>query len=182
VLTQSQVDALKSNQYRYGAQNAGARSNSDKFRTQRYIYQQAGREHARMGNRLHLIGCMLYWAEGAKKKNKVYFVNSDPNMMTLFMRFLREEMHIVDETISVHIHCHTDDPEEMRRIECYWLDLLKLPETCLRKTQIKKGSNTRRNILLNGVCGVAVYSTELTHHIYGAIQEYGGFENPAWLF
>jgi hypothetical protein len=45
----------------------------------------------------------------------------------------------------------------------------------------KRGSDTRRNILANGVCTVRVYSTELTQHIYGAIQEYGGFERPEWL-
>jgi transcriptional regulator with XRE-family HTH domain len=182
VLTQAQIEGLKANQHRYGAQNKGARTNSEKFRKQRLAYQQAGRERARTGSRLHLMGCMLYWAEGAKKKNAVYFVNSDPNMMLLFLRFLREEMFIANEAMAVHIHCHTHDPEEIRRIEAYWLDLLRLPKSCLRKTQIKKGSDTRRNIHVNGVCGVAVNNTELTHHIYGAIQEYGGFENPAWLY
>ena len=125
---------------------------------------------------------MLYWAEGAKKRNVTYFVNSDPNMMLVFKRFLREEMDVDDENCRIHIHCHTHDSREIQRIERYWLDLLQLPDSCLRKTQIKQGSNSRKNILENGVCGLAVYSTELTHRIYGAIQEYGGFDNPDWLF
>lgn len=182
ILTASQVEALKAKQHLYGAQNEGARTNSKKFRKKRMAYQQIGRERARTGSRLHQTGCMLYWAEGAKKKNVVYFVNSDPNMMVLFMRFLREELFVEDDRISVHIHCHTNDPDRMRGIETYWLNLLHLPDSSLRKTQVKKGSDTRMNILENGVCGIAVYSTELTHHIYGAIQEYGGFDNPAWLF
>jgi hypothetical protein len=70
----------------------------------------------------------------------------------------------------------------MQRIEQYWLQLLQLPESALSKTQIKKGSNTRKNILENGICSIRVYSTQLTHHIFGAIQEYAGFDNPDWLF
>lgn len=181
-LTPEQVEALKQNQRLYGAQNKGAGANRKKARDERQSYHELGREHARNGSRLHLTGCMLYWAEGAKKRNVTYFVSSDPNMMLIFMRFLREEMGVIDDICRIHIHCHTYNSSEIRRIERYWLDLLQLPDSCLRKTQIKQGSNTRKNVLENGVCGLAVYSTELTHRIYGAIQEYGGFDNPDWLF
>lgn len=99
------------------------------------------------------------------------------------MRFLRVAMNIPDEAIALYIHCHTNDKSEQQRIERYWVELLELNETCLRKTQVKKGSDTRRNILANGVCGISVArSTALAQHIYGAIQEYAGFDNPAWLF
>jgi hypothetical protein len=104
-------------------------------------------------------------------------------MASLFIRFLREEMQIPNENIAIFIHCHYPDTLEQRRIEQYWLQLLGLQETCLRKTQVKKGSDTRKNILINGVCGISVArSTRLAQHIYGAIQEYAGFDNPAWLF
>ncbi len=126
---------------------------------------------------------MLYWAEGAKERNEIYFVNSDANMIRMFMRFLREELFVPDEDISLYIHCHYYDLAEQRRIEQYWVILLGLQDACLRKTQVKKGSDTRKNILVNGVCGVRVArSTRLAQHIFGAIQEYAGFDNPAWLF
>src|SRR5690606_19534161 len=125
---------------------------------------------------------MLYWAEGAKARNGIYFANSDPHMMVLFIRFLREELDVLDADIKLLIHCHSHDPLEIARIEHYWLDLLQLPPAALSKTQIKKGSDTRKNIIKNGICSIRVYKTELTHHIYGAIQEYGGFDNPEWLF
>ncbi|MAS34610.1 MAG: hypothetical protein CL610_11420 [Anaerolineaceae bacterium] len=125
---------------------------------------------------------MLYWAEGAKARNAVYFANSDPDMMLLFKRFLCEELRVVEADIRLLIHCHTDNKTEIHRIENYWLSLLQLPASALNKTQIKQGSHTRKNILPNGICSLRVFNTELTHHIYGAIQEYGGFDNPAWLF
>lgn len=181
-LTVEQVAALKDHQRRYAGQNAGGQSNRNLHRNQRMLYQAEGRQRAKEHRELHLIGCMLYWAEGAKAKNGVYFANSDANMLLLFLRFLREEMRIDDQAVKLLIHCHSSDPIEMQRIEQYWLDLLCLPSSALSKTQIKKGSNTRKNVLENGVCSIRVYRTQLAQHIFGAIQEYAGFDNPDWLF
>jgi hypothetical protein len=181
-LTAEQVATLKQNQFRYGAQNAGARVNRERGREKRLAYQQAGRAKAKAMRPLHLAGCMLYWAEGAKARNRLYFANSDPNMHCLFMRFLREEMHVRDSEIVVYIHCHTDDPEKMQQLSDYWLQLLKLPRSCHRKTLTKKGSQIQHSVLEHGVCGVGVYKSEVVQHIFGAIQEYAGFDNPDWLF
>ena len=32
-----------------------------------------------------------------------------------------------------------------------------------------------------GVCSLTVHSAWMLQHIYGAIQEYAGFDEPAWL-
>jgi hypothetical protein len=179
-LTEEQKAALKRCQHRWGAQNKGAQANRSKHLEKRKAYQEAGRARAREGSPLHLAGCMLYWAEGAKKRNHLYFVNSDSNMLQLFIRFLRDELKVDDSDIALYIHCHNAD--DIKRIQQYWTDVLQLPSSCLRKAQVKKGSDTRRNILTHGVCGIAVNRTELVMHIFGAIQEYGGFDNPDWLF
>jgi hypothetical protein len=127
---------------------------------------------------------MLYWAEGGKsKRNHLVFVNSDSNMMKLFMRFLHEELNINDSIITIKIHCHTNIPDEVKNIERYWLNTLSLPDSCLRKTIYKKGNNAiTHRILRYGVCGIWINRSEIVQHILGAIQEYGGFENPDWLF
>lgn len=184
-LTPAQIQTLKESQRRHGysGQYKGGKRNREIHLAKRMEYQREGRARARENRLLHQAGCLLYWAEGAKARNSVYFVNSDAHMIRLFVRFLREEMKVADEDITLTIHCHYPDFEEQQRIEQYWLSLLGLQAACLRKTQVKKGSDTRKNILVNGVCGVRVArSTRLVQHIYGAIQEYAGFENPAWLF
>jgi len=182
VLTDEQVaaiDALKDARNRK-AQLAGGAANREKFLKLREQYQQSGREAARNGSRLHYAGCLLYWAEGAKARNKLWFVNSDPEMMLLWMRFLREELHVEDEIITIQIHVHSAG--QIEPAEVYWTDLLGLPRTALMKTQIKDGSDTRHNTLEYGVCAVNVGRTELAMHVYGAIQEYCGFDRPEWLF
>jgi predicted transcriptional regulator len=181
-LTDAQKQALKDRQRLWGAQNSGAHVNREKARQVRIVSQEVGRAKAKENRPLHHAGCMLYWAEGAKSRNNVNFVNSDPNMSCLFMRFLREELDVKDAEIALYIHCHSTANDEIERVKQYWLDLLTLPASCIRKVLYKKGSEVRKNILKNGVCSIRVYSTDLVQHIYGAIQEYGGFDNPDWLF
>ena len=181
-LTEQQKRTLKDRQRLWGAQNSGAHVNRDKARQVRVLAQEAGRTRAKEYSPLHLAGCMLYWAEGAKTRNSVNFVNSDPNMSTLFIRFLREELKVQNSEFALYIHSHSTDADEIQRQRQYWLDLLQLPASCIRKVLYKTGSQVRKNVLMNGVCSIRVYRTDLVQHIFGAIQEYGGFDNPDWLF
>lgn len=181
-LTQEQIGRLKEKQRFFEAENRGAKVNREKFKKIRQRFQNIGRQHAQRGSLLHTIGCMLYWAEGGKGKNQIIFANSDPYMTRLFVDFLRQELNVQDEKIGIAVHCHTIDTNEHERIRNYWLDLLQLPPVSFKRIYVKTGSDTRKNRLENGVCRIEVMSTELLHHIYGAIQEYGGFTNEAWLF
>lgn len=181
-MTDEQKANLHLRRSQLGDQNLGSKTNHERALKARDLAQQAGRERAQEIRPLHMMGCMLYWAEGAKARNGIYFVNSDPNMILLFMRFLREELGVADLDIAVRIHCHTHDAQEIQRIEEYWIALTALTFSNLKKTYIKTGSTSRKNILENGVCDIRVHRTDLVQHIFGAIQEYGNFENPAWLF
>jgi IS30 family transposase len=180
-LTPEQVAALHAQKGAYGAQNKGAQSNRMNALRQRKIYQEEGRQRAQQGSRLHYGGCMLYWAEGAKDRNRIQYANTDPHMHRVFIRFLREELLVTEKDFIVHIICHHHERDEQQLIEAYWLSVLQLQPHNLRTTTYKRGSETFHNHLPNGVCNLNVYSTALVQHIYGAIQEYGGFEEPSWL-
>jgi AcrR family transcriptional regulator len=182
-LTPEQHQALKEQQYRHAIAHKGAQTNRRIGLEKRIAYQEMGRERIRNHpSELFVVGCMLYWAEGAKtRRNGVHFANSDPNMQLLFIKFLRQEFQIPNEKFRLQIHCHTKIQEEVLRIENYWMELLQLKRENLIKTLFKKGSNTRKNILANGVSYIYVNQSEIVQQIFGAIQEYVGFENPDWL-
>lgn len=182
-LTPEQQQTLKEQQYRHAIAHKGAQANRRIGVERRLAYQEQGRERIRNHPReLFIVGCMLYWAEGAKvKRNVVHFANSDPHMLLLFIKFLRQEFQITDEQFKLQIHCHTKIQEEVLRIENYWVNLLALTRVNLIKTYFKKGSDSRRNILINGVCTLYVTKSEIVQQIFGAIQEYVGFDNPDWL-
>ena len=134
---------------------------------------------------MHLAGCMLHWAEGSKHRNAVIFVNSDPAMVAFFARFLRSCFEVPDGRFRITCNLFADHVERRREIEQYWLDLLGLPRTCLRESTVnvysKYSKKKRRNKLPYGTCRIAVHDTRIVQHIYGAIQEYAGFEREEWL-
>jgi hypothetical protein len=78
-----------------------------------------------------------------------------------------------------------DHLPDQERIEQFWLDVLQLPPECLRKSIVnvysKYSQKKRKNMLPYRTCRVSVHRTRLIQTIYGAIQEYGGFERPEWL-
>jgi hypothetical protein len=147
--------------------------------------QQEGREAAREGNPLHLAGCMLYWAEGAKRRNGIQFTNSDPRMLVLFRRFLVESLAIERDEIVMTLNVYTNNGLTIEQIEQHWLKLLDLPPTAVRKHMLNhmptSSSGRAKNKLPYGVVTLNVHSTWMVQHIYGAIQEYASFEEPAWV-
>jgi hypothetical protein len=159
---------------------------AEAFRDRRRSWQRHGREWARKGNRLHLAGCLLYWAEGTKNRNVVQLVNSDLHLVRLFLRFLRECFAIGDRDIALSLHLYTGNGLTIRQVEDRWLTGLDLPRDCLRKHSINKRpaptSGIKKNKLPYGVATLQIArSTWLVQHIYGAIQEYAGFDEPRWL-
>ena len=64
--------------------------------------------------------------------------------------------------------------ERQQEIEQFWLETLE-------RVYSEYSKKKRTNRLPYGTVRVCVHSTELVQSIYGAIQEYGGFERPEWL-
>jgi hypothetical protein len=145
--------------------------------------QKQGREQAEKQDPLHAMGCMLYWAEGNKGRNEVRMSNSDPHVLMLFMRFLRQYFQLSDEKFSISCNFYECNGLDTKTIEEFWLNSLQLPRSCIRKHTIKtfQPKQKLRDSTLYGVCSVSVCRTDVLQHIYGAIQEYGGFERKAWL-
>jgi hypothetical protein len=147
--------------------------------------QAEGRETARKGDPLHLAGCMLYWAEGSKSRHAISFTNSDPRMLVLFRRFLTDSLSIPRDRVLLAINVYTGNGLEIEEIERYWLDLLDLPQINARKHTLNhmptSSSGRAKNKLPYGVCTLRVHNSWMLQHIYGAIQEHGGFDEPAWL-
>jgi hypothetical protein len=154
-------------------------------RARRAEFQQEGRRRARDGDLLHQAGCMLYWAEGAKSRNSAKFANSDPQMILLFRRFLTDAVGVDRSEIRLSINAYTNNGLSIEEIELFWLELLDLPRASVRKHTLNhmptSSSGRAKTRLPYGVCFLIVDRTWVVQHIYGAIQEYGGFEEPPWL-
>jgi hypothetical protein len=147
--------------------------------------QERGRERARRSDPLHIAGCMLFWAEGDRQRNSVRLSNSDPDLLRLFVAFLRNCYDADVARIAVTCYLFADDLERQREVEDFWLRTLRLPRSCLRKSIVivysKYSQKKRCNKLPYGTCKVAYCDNRTARSIYGAIQEYACFDRPEWL-
>jgi hypothetical protein len=165
------------------ARRAGLLVQTKRARAARLQAQAIGRMIAGIDEPLHWAGCMLFWAEGSKKRNSVLFTNSDDGMMRLFLQFLRECYDVADEQIVLTINCFLGNGKSLTEIEEWWLERLELPPSCLRRSTVNRPSRSSKGVhrpLTHGTARVAVYSTRIVQTIYGAIQEYAGIERPEW--
>ena len=157
---------------------------SAKARPARSTAQEQGRALARQGNALHQAGCMLFWAEGSRKRNEVHFTNADVEMHRYFLRFLRECYGVPHGRVRLAVNCFLGNGLELAEIEAWWLDRLALPRSSLRAATVNRvpsSSKRSRRTLLYGTARISVNSTPIVQSIYGAIQEYTGVERPEWL-
>jgi hypothetical protein len=155
-------------------------------RQRRVAHQEEGRQRARLREPLHMAGCMLYWAEGTKSRNVLKIANSDPFLLRFFVRFLDECFDLSQDDFVVRVNCYTTPERPIDVVEKYWSTTLGLPPGAFRKPTVNHfptpSSGKKHGKLPFGVCTVGVKrSTWLVQHVYGAIQEYGGFDEPRWL-
>ena len=184
-LTTEQTKKLRQMNPAYNRQLNGSRNNAARHRANRIAAQQTGRALAQQGDPIHMAGCMLYWAEGARDRNQIRFTNSDPDMVRFFATFLRTYFSLRDEDIRVTCNLFPDHVERQREIERFWLEIVGVPDASLLKSTVntysKYSKKKRQNKLPYGTCRLTVSRTRIVQSIYGSIQEYAGFERPAWL-
>ncbi|MEU2559311.1 hypothetical protein ABZ626_08245 [Streptomyces longispororuber] len=99
---------------------------------------------------LFLIGVGLYWAEGAKSKpyerrERVTFVNSDPNMITVFLAWLRL-LRVPPGSLRFAVHIH--ETADVTAAEEYWAHHVGIETAELLKTSLKRHNprTNRRNV------------------------------------
>ncbi|GAB2899673.1 hypothetical protein [Streptomyces mayteni] len=95
---------------------------------------------------LFLVGVGLYWAEGSKSKSysvreRVTFVNSDPEMIKVYLAWLRL-LEITSERLRFQLQIHetADDMAAMR----FWQEIVSAGPDRFTKTTLKR-HNPRTN-------------------------------------
>lgn len=152
--------------------------------------ERRARENQRVGadeignlseRELLLVGTALYWAEGYKRllvrngrelvSHPVRFVNSDPDMIRIFLAFLRSALNVSPGAIHLAMRLYPHINEEAARH--YWMSVTELPKENFRKTTylISGASKGVRpyNRLPWGTLQVAVNNTSQFHHLLGWI-------------
>ena len=131
---------------------------------------------------LYILGLGLYWAEGYKKllvrKGKevthhpVSLTNSDPVLIKMFLRFLREYCKVSEEKIRADLRIFPN--QNGKYIQEFWEKETGILPCNFGKiyTGISKSSQSKRpyNRLPIGVIQIRVSDTKLFHRIIGYIE------------
>ncbi len=128
--------------------------------------------------KLKIAGIMLYWAEGSLKGKgtTVDFANSSPQMVKLFLKFLRNICGVGEQRLRIYLYCHSYcDIEKMKE---YWHQITKIPLSQFTKPYVRKGSlNLSERKLPYGMVHIRYNDKRLLgtirNWIYGYIEEYG---------
>lgn len=121
---------------------------------------------------LRLIGIILYLGEGTKTtKGTVAIANSDPAVIKIMVRFLKEVCQVPDIKLRGHIHTFTH--ANIKKTEKYWSQITGIPRKQFYKTYIKPSSASlqKRKTLPFGTFDLSVNDTRLFLTIMGWIEK-----------
>lgn len=137
------------------------------------IMDEAGKDYKNINiNELKLIGIILYLGEGAKtKKGTVAVANSDPVVIAIMIKFLREICNVPEKKFRGQIH--TFEHANIEKTEKYWSRITKIPRNQFYKTYIKPSSASlqKRKTLPYGTFDLSVNDTKLLLTILGWIEK-----------
>lgn len=101
---------------------------------------------------LWLMGIMLYWAEGSKDKDYkpgqgMVFSSSDPFMIKVFLKWLKEILEIPKERIVLEIYIHDNNKYRIDVVKSYWVNVTGFMSSDFDRIYFKKHNiaNHRRN-------------------------------------
>ncbi|MBW3568685.1 hypothetical protein KY385_00970 [Candidatus Parcubacteria bacterium] len=92
---------------------------------------------------LWMLGLGLYIGEGSKTTEGIRISNSDPVVIAIAVRWLKEICDLTNDNLTVRLHIYPDNNElEAKK---YWRTITELPIKNFRKTMVDKRINKNRN-------------------------------------
>ena len=128
---------------RLASLRGGQAKRSQRIEKSNKIFNLAESEIGKLSKReLWLLGIALYWAEGSKEKEYapgvgIKFSNSDPEMISLFLKWLIEIIGVPKEQIGCEIYTHDIFKDEVPRFQKYWSQKTGLPLSYFKTVYFK---------------------------------------------
>ena len=125
--------------------------------------------------KLKMAGVLLYWAEGAKANGKngctVDFANSNPEMVRIFVKFLRKICRVDEKKLRVYLYCYSD--QDIENIKNYWYSLTNIPKSQFSKPYVKNDFLPEKSGKMKyGLVHIRYADKKLLYQIDNWIKEY----------
>jgi DNA-binding transcriptional MerR regulator len=161
-----------------------AEDRRNKFLLKREIYQQEGRKLVKNCEKDFIAGVMLYWAEGAKSRNSLGLANTDPELMSFYIKFIRKFFNPNEDKFKLRIRWFSNNGLSYNEIKNFWIKKLNLNDKQIKDSKDIHGKTNNCSQIGKfpyGIVVLEVHDTSIIQKIYGAIQEYVGFNNSKWV-
>lgn len=129
---------------------------------------------------LFMLGIGLYWAEGGKKNRETRFINSDPMMIMVWLKWLFRFAGVKIEDLILRIGINQAHKIRIKKVTDYWSSVTEVPDTQFRSPSFKKIDNHKVYANFDDHYGSLMVSvrrsTNLNYEILGMIEAVGSFE------
>ncbi|MBI4085772.1 MAG: hypothetical protein HY433_00820 [Candidatus Liptonbacteria bacterium] len=109
---------------------------------------------------------MLYFGEGSKtRKGSLMFGNSDPRIISLFLRLLRTCYSIDEKKFRCTLQCRAD--QDIRKLEKFWSGITKISPTLFYKARIDARTigKPSKKLDYKGVCRIDYFSADIYNEL-----------------
>lgn len=112
---------------------------------------------------LKVLCSFLYWGEGNKSGSYVAFINSDPEMIEVFMILLRKSFKLDEKKFRVLVHIHEYHHEE--NILNFWSKITDIPLSQFSKSYLKPNTKKRRRSGYMGSARIRYYDVKIVREL-----------------
>lgn len=102
---------------------------------------------------LKVAGLMLYWGEGSKlftgRYMSVDFANSNPDMVKLFIKFLRKIYGVNEAKLRCLLYCYSS--HDVQKLKNFWSKTTKIPLNQFTKPYIRQEGGNNQNKMKYGL-------------------------------
>jgi hypothetical protein len=153
-----------------------ARQTKKKQRKKKYkVAAQMAKETA---NRFDLtsestrIMCaLLYWCEGATNRDqRINFTNSDPDLVELFLKLLRNSFDLNEEKFRVIMHLH-DYHNEAKQKE-FWQEITSVPKKQFNQTHHKAHTKKQTREGYPGCISLRYYDVSVSRELLAIADKF----------
>ena len=122
--------------------------------------------------KLKIAGTMLYWAEGTKSEKSfgIDFANSDPEMVRIFVKFLRTIFTLDEKRLRLHLYCYAD--QDISSLISFWCSITGVPASQLTKPYVRQDFRENGRKMLHGLIHIRYNDKKLLWEMKKMIEEY----------
>lgn len=116
------------------------------------------------GVTLKIFLALLFWCEGSKNLSVLTFTNSDPQLVALFLKFLRSAYVLNEKSFRCCLHLHGYHNQQ-KQLD-YWSKITHIPRSQFMKVYNKPNGGQRIHQGYQGCLSLRYYDSSKAKELY----------------